>query len=302
MKYIFGPVNSRRFGISLGIDLSPDKKSCNFDCIYCELEGAKPVSHIANPPKVDDVISEVKEYLNKHQNIDVITITSNGEPTLYKDLDMLVRELNKIKDSKKLLILSNGSTICDKNIQKILNDIDIVKLSLDCVTQKCFKKIDRPLKGIEIDKISNCMVDFSKTFKNELIIEVLLVKDINDNKEEMIKINDTLHKIKPARVDIGTIDRPPAYKVQPVTQEKINELSKYLTNLPVSIIYKNKPSKKEDFSQEEILQLLTHRPQSRFDIENFFSEKSKKIFEKLLNDRVIFEKDIAGITFYIKNH
>ena len=65
MRYTFGPVNSRRFGISLGIDLSPDTKSCNFDCVYCELKGAKPVSFIPNPPKVEDIISQVKEALKK---------------------------------------------------------------------------------------------------------------------------------------------------------------------------------------------------------------------------------------------
>ena len=299
MRYVFGPVNSRRFGLSLGIDLSPDTKSCNFDCVYCELKGAKPVSYIQNPPKVEDVISEVKEALEKFNDIDVITITSNGEPTLYGELDSLVNELNKIKKDKKLLILSNGSTICDEKVQNILNKIDIVKLSLDCATQKCFKKIDRPLKGIEIEKLYKCMEQFSKCFNNKLVIEILLVKDINDNEDEIKKINEILQFIKPDRVDIGTIDRPPAYKVKPVAQDKINELVKELTNLPVSVIYKNKPSKKEDFDESEIMQLLAHRPQSQFDIENFFSDKSKNIVEKLLKEGFIHEKNIAGVTFFV---
>ncbi len=299
MRYVFGPVNSRRFGLSLGIDLSPDTKSCNFDCVYCELKGAKPISYIQNPPKFEDVISEVKVALEKFNDIDVITITSNGEPTLYGELDSLVNELNKIKKDKKLLILSNGSTICDEKVQNILNKIDIVKLSLDCVTQKCFKKIDRPLKGIEIEKLYKCMEQFSKCFNNKLVIEMLLVKDINDNEDEIKKINEILQFIKPDRVDIGTIDRPPAYKVKPVAQDKINELVKGLTNLPVSVIYKNKPSKKEDFDESEIMQLLAHRPQSQFDIENFFGDKSKNIVEKLLKEGFIQEKNIAGITFFV---
>ena len=299
MRYVFGPVNSRRFGISLGIDLSPDAKSCNFDCVYCELKGAKPVSYIQNPPKVEDIISEVKEALEKFNDIDVITITSNGEPTLYSELESLVNELNKIKKDKKLLILSNGSTICDEKIQNILNKIDIVKLSLDCATQKCFKKIDRPLKGIEIEKLYKCMEQFSKCFDNKLVIEILLVKGINDNEDEIKKINEILQFIKPDRVDIGTIDRPPAYRVKPVAQDKINELVKELTNLPVSVIYKNKPSKKEDFGKEDIMQLLAHRPQSQFDIENFFSNKSKNIVEKLSKDGFIQKKNIAGVTFFV---
>ena len=299
-RYTFGPVNSRRFGISLGIDLSPENKSCNFDCVYCELKGAKPVSFIANPPKVKDIVFEVKEALKKFKDIDVITITSNGEPTLYDKLDSLVDELNKIKGDKKLLILSNSSTICDKKIQKILTKIDIVKLSLDCATQKCFKKIDRPIKGIEIEKLYNCMVNFSKIFPHQLVIEVLLVKGINDNEDEIKKINEILQLIKPNRVDIGTIDRPPAYKVEPVEQDRIIELSKYFTDLPLSVIYKNKPSKKEDFSKDEILRLLAHRPQSSFDIENFFSDDSKSILKKLVKSGIVIKNDIAGVIFYTK--
>jgi len=298
MRYVFGPVNSRRFGISLGIDLSPDTKSCNFDCVYCELKGAKPVSFIQNPPKVKDIIYEVKEALEKFKDVDVITITSNGEPTLYSDLESLVNELNKIKKDKKLLILSNGSTICNEKIQYILNKIDIVKLSLDCATQKCFKKIDRALKGIEIEKLYQCMETFTKNFPHQLVIEILLVKDINDNENEIKKINKILQFIKPDRVDIGTIDRPPAYKVKPVSQDKINELTKYLANLSVSVIYKNKPSKKEDFNKDDIMQLLAHRPQSQFDIENFFSNKSKYNLEILLKEGLIQEKNIAGVNFF----
>jgi len=86
-KYIFGPVSSRRFGLSLGIDLSPESKSCNFDCLYCELSPAKTVDTIAHPPTVDAVVAEVQEALKAYPDVDVITITANGEPTLYPDLD-----------------------------------------------------------------------------------------------------------------------------------------------------------------------------------------------------------------------
>ena len=108
---IFGPIPSRRFGISLGIDLSPSKKQCNFDCLYCELEASKTVEKMDTYPSVDDVVKAIKESFLKHPRIDVITITCNGEPTLYPKLDELVNEINKIKGDTKTLILSNGSTI-----------------------------------------------------------------------------------------------------------------------------------------------------------------------------------------------
>jgi len=301
MRYVFGPVNSRRFGISLGIDLSPDEKSCNFDCVYCELKGAKPVSVIKNPPNVNEIIAEIKKSLSLHNNIDVITITSNGEPTLYENLDKLVDELNKIKKDKKLLILSNSSRICNMSVQNTLQKIDMVKLSLDCATQKCFKKIDRALKGIMIQDLTNCIKNFSKRFNNNLIIEILVVKGINDNADEFKKLNEALNDIKPARVDIGTIDRPPAYQVEAVDQKDMLKLSKIITNIPVSLIYKNNPDKKEDFSKEEILKLIAHRPQSQYDIDNFFSDSAKKIVENLLKNNIIVKKDIAGVVFYRLN-
>ncbi|MBY0540244.1 MAG: radical SAM protein, partial [Campylobacterales bacterium] len=140
---IFGPIPSRRFGISLGVDLSPSKKQCNFDCLYCELEGAKTVDKMDSSPSVSEIISAIKENLEKHSKIDVITLTANGEPTLYPKLDELVEEINKIKGNIKTLILSNGSTIYKKDIFNTLLKIDTVKLSLDCVSEKCFKKLDR---------------------------------------------------------------------------------------------------------------------------------------------------------------
>ncbi len=103
MKTIFGPINSRRFGNSLGIDLSPALKQCNFDCLYCELAPAITVDKQNHTIKVPQIIDELKQYLD--EKIDVITITANGEPTLYPYLDDLVNEIDKIKNSTETLIL-----------------------------------------------------------------------------------------------------------------------------------------------------------------------------------------------------
>lgn len=99
MKSIFGPVNSRRFGSSLGIDLSPALKQCNFDCLYCELAPSATTDKQANVVEVATIINELREHLN--DKIDVITITANGEPTLYPYLDELIDALNKIKTPPK---------------------------------------------------------------------------------------------------------------------------------------------------------------------------------------------------------
>jgi wyosine [tRNA(Phe)-imidazoG37] synthetase (radical SAM superfamily) len=296
MKYIFGPVASRRFGMSLGIDLSPDKKRCNFDCIYCELEPAKPVEKYDNPPKVEEIVSEVEQAVKTH-DFDVLTVTSNGEPTLYPYLDELIDELLKL--NKKLLILTNSSTITNKKIQETLKKLDIVKFSLDAVTPDVFKKIDRPRKDIRIENIIEGIKEFRKIYDKELVIEILVVKGINDKEEEFEKLNEVLAEIRPDRVDISTIDRPPAYKVEGVGVERLFELSKLIKNQNVFIpTRENIDFKMENMTKEELLNTLKKRPFSESDVKNVFDEHTQKIFNDLLKENLLEEVWVGGIKFY----
>jgi len=295
---IFGPIPSRRFGISLGVDLSPSKKQCNFDCLYCELEGAKTVNKMDEYPSVQNVVSEIKKSFEKHNKIDVITLTANGEPTLYPFLDELINEINKIKKDAKTLILSNGSTIYKDKIFNSLLKLDTVKLSLDCVSKKCFKKLDRNHKDIEVEKIVPSMIEFSKRTKNNFVLEILFVKDLNDNDEEINLLYNAVKQINPKRVDIGTIDRPPAYKVKPVTFELLEKVANSFKGINVNIAYKNRPSQVNSFSQDEILIMLKRRPLTIDDIENLFDEKSKDLLNILVNNSKISIVDSSGVKFY----
>ncbi|MFW3373297.1 radical SAM protein [Aliarcobacter butzleri] len=297
---IFGPIPSRRFGISLGIDLSPSKKQCNFDCLYCELEGAKTVDKMDTFPSVDEIIKAIKESFKNHPKIDVITITCNGEPTLYPKLSELIDEINKIKGETKTLILSNGSTIYKKEIFEALLKIDIVKLSLDCVSEKCFKKLDRQNKSVEIEKIVPSMIEFSQKTKKDFVLEVLFVKDINDKDEEIELLFNTVKQINPKRIDIGTIDRPPAYKVNPVSYEFLEDVANKFEGLNVNIVFKNRPKQIISYNKEEILSMINRRPLTIEDIENMFDSQSKFFLEELIRNEEIGLVDNAGIKFYKK--
>ncbi len=296
MKYIFGPVASRRFGMSLGVDLSPDKKRCNFDCIYCELEPAKPIEFYDNPPNVDEIFEEVKKAVDEF-DFDVLTITSNGEPTLYPYLDELIDKLKTL--NKKLLILSNSSTIDQKNIQNALKKLDIVKLSLDSVNEKTFKKIDRPSKNISLKNIINGIIEFRKIYKGELIIEILVVKGINDKEDEFEALNEVLAKIKPDRVDISTIDRPPAYNVEGVSIDRLFELAENIKNQNIFIPTREKINYKiENLTKEELLNTLKKRPFSESDVKNILDEHTQKIFNDLIKENLLEEVWVGGIKFY----
>ncbi|NPA55814.1 MAG: radical SAM protein [Epsilonproteobacteria bacterium] len=296
MKYVFGPVASRRFGMSLGIDVSPHVKSCNFDCVYCELSKAKKTDTIIGEPKVKKIIDEVKVAINKYK-FDILTITANGEPTLYSKLDTLVDELKEF--GKKLLILSNSSTIQNPHIQYTLSKIDTVKLSLDTVNPKTFKKINRPLDGIQIEDIIRGITDFSKIHKKDLVIEILVVKGINDNINEFKALNEVLAQINPTRVDISTIDRPPAYHVKAVEWDKLYKLSQEIKDQNVLIPNrKNLDAKKVHFSKDDLINTLKKRPFTKNDIESIFDLETKKTFLELFDKNIIKIKNISNVTFY----
>jgi len=300
MNIIFGPVHSRRFGKSLGIDLSPGKKQCNFDCLYCGPDAAKTVDSYDEVVTVQEVIEALRQALETHHSVDFITLTANGEPTLYPHLSELIDAIDAVKGESRTLILSNGSTIGDPTVREALTKLDMVKLSLDCATDKCLHKLDRSHKGITIDAIKEGMLAFRKCYHGPLIIETLFVKTLNDKPEEIALLNDFFLKLKPTRIDIGTIDRPPAYSVKPLGYEELHQIAhRFDPSLPVYIASrKHVASKPEHYSRDEILQTLSKRPLSPEDIEILFDKESQKRLETLLSEGKITIKETNGVNFY----
>ncbi|EAI9960723.1 radical SAM protein [Campylobacter coli] len=298
MKILFGPINSRRFGRSLGIDLSPSKKQCNFDCVYCELEAQKPQAKQDEIVSVEEIILEVQGALEKNVPFDFLTLTANGEPSLYPHLDELISSLRKIAKDKKLLILSNGTAVLDQDKFNTLLKLDVVKFSLDSAISKTFYRIDRALKNINLEKMIEKMAEFKTQFKGDLVMEILVVKDLNDNEEEFIALNQALAKIAPLRVDLSTIDRPPAYAVKKISEERLLELSKLITSTPVLLPKRHYEGEKLNFNEEELLKMLHLRSQSEIDIENKLDKASQVLLDKLIKEEKVKILNLAGVKFY----
>ncbi|HEC1889060.1 radical SAM protein [Campylobacter sp. US18a] len=298
MKILFGPVSSRRFGRSLGIDLSPSKKQCNFDCVYCELDPKKAQEKQDEIISIDKIISEVKAMFEKNVKFDFLTLTANGEPSLYPHLNELILSLRSIAKDKKLLILSNGTAVLDEDKFNALLKLDVVKFSLDSAVTKTFYRIDRALKNIDLEKMIEKMADFRARFNGDLIMEILVVKDLNDNEEEFKALNQALKKIMPLRVDLSTIDRPPAYAVKKVSEEKLLELSKLIDSTPVLLAKRHYEGEKLSFNEEELLKMLHLRSQSEIDIEAKFDEQSKTLLNQLIKEKKVKILDLAGVKFY----
>ena len=285
--------------MSLGVDLSPAIKQCNFDCLYCELAPMATVAEQTFTISVHEIIDALQPHL--HDKIDVITLTANGEPTLYPHLDELINRLNAIKGETRTLILTNSAALTDANVYKALLKLDQVKLSLDAITPEIFKKIDRPHKSIDVNALVSRVIEFSQEFKGKLFIEILFVHTLNDTLEEIAKLNDVLLRINAARVDIGTIDRPPAYPVVGVSYKELHEISLLFDSaIPIHIASRiHAEPNNAYYSEDDILSTLSKRPLTQEDVNLLFDEQSKESLKKLLREEKIAIKSSNNLDFFI---
>lgn len=302
MQIVFGPILSRRFGVSLGVDLSPYAKQCNFDCVYCELEAKKPVNIQTQIAPLEIILESIKHALIEHSHVDVLTFTANGEPTLYPHLEALilqVKELLREYPTIKTLILSNGSLF---NAQKnALRHFDIVKFSLDSAVTKNFKRVDKPNKTLDLTTIKQGIKDFSKQYNGELIAEVLIVENMNDDVESNMESAAFLHEVDVKRVDISTIDRPSSHRVYPVSNEKLYELSILYEGLNVCVVTRKNDVinvVRKNLNETEILELLKRRPLTHTDCEVLLTKDSIDMLENMCAIGQIKIKNIAGVSFY----
>lgn len=188
--------------------------------------------------------------------------------------------------------------VLDQDKFNTLLKLDVVKFSLDSAISKTFYRIDRALKNINLEKMIEKMAEFKTQFKGDLVMEILVVKDLNDNEEEFIALNQALAKIAPLRVDLSTIDRPPAYAVKKISEERLLELSKLITSTPVLLPKRHYEGEKLNFNEEELLKMLHLRSQSEIDIENKLDKTSQLLLDKLIKEEKIKILNLAGVKFY----
>lgn len=285
--------------MSLGIDLSPALKQCNFDCLYCELAPSATVTAQSDIISVKRIVEELSLRLN--EKIDIITLTANGEPTLYPHLNELIDEIDKIKQDTQTLILTNSATLVDANVFNSLLKLDQVKLSLDAVSHDVFKKIDRPDKKIDITKLVQTIISFSKQYKGKLFIEILFVHELNDTKDEISKLNSVLLEIEATRIDIGTIDRPPAYPVMGVSYKELHTISlMFDKTLPIHIASRvHAEPNNSYYSEKDILNTLDKRPLTMDDINLLLDDESKTRLYKLIKETKVAIKTTSNLEFLV---
>ena len=310
-RKIFGPVPSRRLGRSLGINNIPSKY-CSYSCIYCQVGRTKNLTIKRRKfYDVSSILNELIPVLNRlsEKSIDYITFVPDGEPTLDINLGKIAREIREITNIP-LAILTNSSLLFMEDVRNDLTYFNLVSLKIDSVIDKIWRKINRPYGKLDINKILEGIIEFRDIYNGKIITETMIIKNINDSKENFKSNIDFISGIDVNKAYISIPIRPPAEKwVLPPTKDKIVEAHEiYREKLGDRVELLIKPEGEKFLSStgkivEDFLATISVHPM-REDYAYKFIEKSGEIPSKILK-KLLEEKKISRIKyrekyFYIK--
>jgi len=264
-KYLFGPVPSRRLGMSLGVDLVP-KKVCSLNCVYCEVgHTTKLTTERKEYILYDKVTSELEHYFANNPNPDYITFSGSGEPTLNSRIGDVLQFIKQKKPDIPIAVLTNGTLLYDKKVRDELIDANVVLPSLDAATEITFQKINRPASQLTVEKYIQGLIDFSNEFSGQIWLEVFIVPGYNDNIDDLKALKKAFKDINPDHIQLNTLDRPGTVAdIHAASHEDLKKIIDYWKLDNVEIIAtaperKNIQSYRKD-AETAILGTITRRP------------------------------------------
>jgi wyosine [tRNA(Phe)-imidazoG37] synthetase (radical SAM superfamily) len=305
-QYVFGPVPSRRLGFSLGVDIIPAKYCC-FDCIYCQI-GKTTNIEMTRKSFIDPykIIDEITNVVNKTEHIDYITFSGSGEPTLNADLGTMIEEVKKITDIP-ISVITNGALLHIGDVRKDLMLADVVLPSLDAVSEDIFRYINRPHSLIEIDTIIHGLKLLRNEYQGKIWLEVMLIKNVNDTREELEKLKEIVSELKVDKLQLNTVTRPPIDKtIDRLTKDDLEKACEYLGE-PCEIICNFEKSVKKHYTEnwsQKILEILQRRSLTLDDIVRITGisfNKAKDRLKILENEGQIKSYLFDDIIFYVKS-
>ena len=246
-KYIYGPVPSWRLGSSLGIDpISYGKKTCSFDCVYCQL-GRTDI--FTDERRVFVPVEKIIEELGllPPLKIDYITFSGTGEPTLAKNLGQMIKAIRKVR-KEKIAVLTNSSLMDEDELQEELLLADFVVAKFDAPSQEIFEKVNQPLDTIKFDTVLRAIKDFKHTFKGKLAIQIMFIEE---NKRYVSEIAQLVKDISPDEVQINTPLRPCG--VEPLSESELKVIKGYFTGLNAISVYEAEKKEVASISDEDTL-------------------------------------------------
>ncbi|MFO7964122.1 MAG: radical SAM protein [Desulfobacterales bacterium] len=304
--FLFGPVPSRRLGLSLGVDVTP-YKTCSQDCVYCQL-GRTPRTTITRREyvPVKDVTDEIETWLKMDGKADYITLSGSGEPTLHACFGDILAFLRR-KCSIQTVLLTNGSLFYLPEVRKEAARAHIVKVSLSAWDQVSYNWINRPHRDLEFNRIIEGLKVFRGTFKGRFWIEVFLVAGMNTVSSDVVEIASLLDRIGPDRIHLNTAVRPPAEDfVAPVSRDRMASLANlFHPRAEVIEHYKNTGGVAIQANEASIYSMLCRRPCTAETVADafgmHFNEVSKYLGNLLRHDRIRIKRINRDIYYQAVN-
>ncbi len=302
-KYLFGPVPSRRFGRSLGVDLTP-YKTCSLNCIFCQLGRSKhTIAERKEYVPPEEIIAELKHWLEHDGKADFITLSGSGEPTLNSGFGDILAFIKDNTDIRSLL-MTNGTTLHLPEVRKAAALASVVKISMGAWDQTSFEKLNRPDSDVSFNDLVQGEKDFRNEFAGELRLEVFVVDGVNAAPADMKKIVTFVKEIGPDKVQLNTAVRPAAEAdAVAVGSEKMNELA-LLFEPPAEVIasFKKVTIEGSDVDAVRILDILRRRPctaKQMADVLGAHINEISKYLPELLTAGSVQREQRGGEVFFV---
>lgn len=327
MNYLFGPVNSRRLGRSLGVDLFRDK-ICTLNCIYCEVGVTTCLTCArAEYAPTADILAEIDTYFQQPERaaaVDFVTVTASGEPTLHSGLGEIIAHL-KTTAAKPVAVLTNGTLLRDAQVRRELMRADVVIPSLDSALPAGFRKIDRPARCLDLDEIIEGLTVFSREYHGQLWLEILFAQGVNDSDAEVQALCRAAAQMRIDRIQLNTVARPPLEPfARPVERPRLEaiaaEFLRHDPARPVDILAGGggavhadpAATQKSLFNlacpadlkawQAEVLEMLKRRPCTAADIRRSFPFEAavqvEQLLDALVRDGLLRQRIHNGRLYY----
>lgn len=278
-KHVFGPVPSRRLGISLGVDLVKPK-SCNMNCVFCECGATPKLAEQRESFKdIREVENEIKSVL-KDVKPDYITFSGSGEPTLSKDLGEII---NWIKDNTdvNVCLITNSLLLNNDEVIREVQRADLIIPTLNSVDDEIFHKINRPSKDIHVSMLMSGLRKLSAAYKGEIFLETFIIEGLNDSEDHIKRMAEFLKTIRFTKIQLNSLARRGAESwVKPAPIEVLNNVKKIFVENGIENveIVKELSERKEKIEMEEDLieNMKAIREYSEKEIEKIFKIKANE--------------------------
>ncbi len=303
LKRIFGPVPSRRLGLSLGIDVIP-YKTCSFDCIYCECgqttrktctrEEFFPLSAILG--ELDTRLAGIRD------KPDVLTLSGAGEPTLYSRMGELIIEAKRMS-GLPVAVITNSSLLSDPVVREELGAADIILPSLDAAIEETFERINRPHEECDLHGIVTGLECFLERYRGTVLFEVMLIGGINTNDHNLTTLGNTLERFRFDRLQLNTAVRPGTDRsVEPLGETELNRIRCFFgDNSEMIAPASARASHEEEVIEDKILSLIERRPCTLEDIHRSLGiplQGLVKFIDVLSREGRIVTQDHGGTRFF----